>query len=88
MDNSIDQQQSQQWVVAVCQELGLRLERGEDDFFEAGGTSLTAARLIGRAEKEFGEDSLLPDELFSRSTVREIAATLQQSRSRIGTNNT
>lgn len=87
MDNAIGQQQSQQWVVQVCRELGLLLERGDDDFFEAGGSSLTAARLIDRAEEEFGEDSLPPDELFHRSTVREIAAILLQSRSRIGPGN-
>lgn len=87
MGDAEDQGKIQQWVVEVCQELGLRLENGDDDFFAAGGTSLTAFRLIGRVEEEFGEESLPPDDLFSRSSVREIAATIRGSRLWIGTMN-
>ncbi|QFG26941.1 acyl carrier protein [Actinomadura sp. WMMB 499] len=64
------------WVLGTCQDLGLPLRHDEDDFFEAGGTSLSAAKLIGRAEEEFGEDALPPEALFEGSTVGELVATL------------
>ncbi|MDQ0585310.1 phosphopantetheine-binding protein [Streptomyces rishiriensis] len=67
------------WVVDACKQLGLRVTGGEDDFFEAGGTSLTAVKLIERAEREFGDDSLPPDELFTESRIAEIVASLQRN---------
>ncbi|MCQ4206643.1 phosphopantetheine-binding protein [Streptomyces longispororuber] len=70
------------WVVDTCRELGLLVEQPGDDFFAGGGNSLTAVRLIAKAEERFGEDSLMPDDLFERSTVQEIAATIQASRDR------
>ncbi|MFI6875964.1 phosphopantetheine-binding protein [Streptomyces sp. NPDC050400] len=70
------------WVVDTCRELGLLVEAPGDDFFAGGGNSLTAVRLIAKAEERFGEDSLMPDDLFERSTVQEIAATIQASRDR------
>lgn len=76
---STDEKQMREWVLETCQDLGLPLRNDEDDFFEAGGTSLTAAKLIGRAEEEFGEDALPPEALFTGSTVGEIAVTLAQN---------
>jgi hypothetical protein len=84
MDSDVDQQRFQQWVVKVCQELGLPLAEADDDFFRAGGNSLTAAQLIERAEEEFGEDSLPPEDLFTGSSVREMAATLRRTTARDG----
>lgn len=69
----------QTWVIDECKQLGLRISAAEDDFFEAGGTSLTAVKLIERAEKEFGDDSLPADELFTKSRVAEIATAIQQN---------
>jgi acyl carrier protein len=74
-----DEQQLREWVLEACQDIGLPLRHDEDDFFDAGGTSLSAAKLIGRAEEAFGEDALPPEDLFTGSTVREIAATLAQN---------
>lgn len=48
------------WVVEVCKGLGLPVTGTDSDFFEAGGTSLTAMRLIGKAEETYGEDALPP----------------------------
>nr|WP_274613946.1 phosphopantetheine-binding protein [Streptomonospora nanhaiensis] len=48
----------------------------DSDFFEAGGNSLTAIRLISQAEESFGEDVLPPEDLFAESSVRQIAATI------------
>ncbi|MFF9770401.1 phosphopantetheine-binding protein [Streptomyces sp. NPDC053086] len=67
------------WVVDECKQLGLRVTGGEDDFFEAGGTSLTAVKLIERAEREFGDDSLPADELFTDSRLVEIVASIQRN---------
>ncbi|NEB78362.1 acyl carrier protein [Streptomyces sp. SID14478] len=67
------------WVLDTCRELGLLVDEVGDDFFGGGGNSLTAVRLIAKAEDRFGEDSLTPDDLFERSTLREIAATIRAS---------
>ncbi|XVQ06882.1 acyl carrier protein [Spirillospora sp. CA-255316] len=74
-----DERRLREWVLETCQDLGLPLRHDEDDFFEAGGTSLTAAKLIGRAEEAFGEDALPPEALFEGSTVGEVVATLSRS---------
>lgn len=66
----------EQWVINVCAQLGLPLSGVDDDFFDAGGTSLAVVRLVARAEEEFGADALTPEELIEQSTVREIAAVI------------
>jgi acyl carrier protein len=66
----------EQWVINVCTELGLPIETSDDDFFEAGGTSLAVVRIIARAEDEFGAEALSPEELIEESAVRQIAATI------------
>ncbi|MFD5514902.1 phosphopantetheine-binding protein [Streptomyces sp. NPDC127066] len=68
------------WVLDTCRELGLLVEGSGDDFFDTGGNSLTAVKLIAKAEERFGEDCLSPDDLFDRSTVKGIAATIRASR--------
>jgi Phosphopantetheine attachment site len=66
----------ERWVVDACRSLGLPVEEAGDDFFAAGGTSLTVIRLIARAEAEFGEDCLPPDDVYEHSTVRGMAAVI------------
>lgn len=66
----------EQWVVRTCIELGLAVDSAADDFFAAGGTSLTVIRLIARAEAEFGEDSLPPDEVYEHSSLGAIASVI------------
>lgn len=66
----------ERWVVATCRELGVELDGPDGDFFEAGGTSLAATRLIARAEARYGQDALPPDDLFAESGVRAIAAAI------------
>jgi len=73
------EQRLSEWVLEACQDLGLPLRHDQDDFFDAGGTSLLAVKLIGRAEEAFGEDALPPEALFAGSTVGEIVATLTQN---------
>ncbi|MFD8011478.1 phosphopantetheine-binding protein [Streptomyces sp. NPDC058955] len=68
----------QAWVIDECKQLGLRVTAASDDFFEAGGTSLTAVKLMERAEREFGDDSLPADELFTTSKISEIVASIQR----------
>ncbi|MFD9460104.1 phosphopantetheine-binding protein [Streptomyces sp. NPDC060027] len=78
-NNHMEPEKLLAWVVDECKQLGLRVTGGEDDFFEAGGTSLTAVKLMERAEREFGDDSLPPDELFTESRIAEIVASLQRN---------
>ncbi|MFG3252556.1 phosphopantetheine-binding protein [Streptomyces sp. NPDC048172] len=77
--DQMSQEKMLSWVIDACRQLGLRVEKGDDDFFEAGGTSLTAVKLIERAERDFGEDSLPPDELFTDSRMTDIAASIQRN---------
>ncbi|MFO7562814.1 MAG: AMP-binding protein [Enhygromyxa sp.] len=48
----------------------------EDDFFDAGGSSLLAAQLVARIEAEFGCTFAIQN-LFPRATVRELARALE-----------
>jgi hypothetical protein len=83
-----EQTEIEHWVIGVCRELGLPVERADDDFFAAGGSSLTAIKLLSQVEGRFGEDALLPEDLFERSGVREIAASIRQNRTRSDTPST
>jgi hypothetical protein len=73
----------EQWLIAACQSLGLRITGAEEDFFAAGATSLTAIRLIAKAEEQYGEDALPPDDLYADSRVRQIAASIRRNGGRI-----
>lgn len=68
---------TEQWVLELCRGFGLTVPDASTDFFATGATSLTAVRLIARVEEEFGEDSLPPDELYERSTIAQIASTIE-----------
>jgi acyl carrier protein len=70
------QEAVEQWVISACAKLGLPVATSDDDFFEAGGTSLAVIRIIARADEEFGAEALSPEELIEQSTVRQIAATI------------
>lgn len=70
----------ERWVLDTCHQLGLKVTAGEHDFFDAGATSITATRLIAQVEKRYGEDALPPDDLFEKSTIRDIAATILRNR--------
>jgi non-haem Fe2+, alpha-ketoglutarate-dependent halogenase len=72
---------TQDWVTETCRELGLPVVSADDDFFDLGGTSLTATRLIAKVDEVYGVDALPPDDLFSRSTIRELAQSIDANRS-------
>lgn len=65
------------WVTETCRELGLPVTSADDDFFEIGGTSLAAVRLLAKVEEVYGVDALPPDDLFARSTIRELARSIE-----------
>ncbi|MEW1881097.1 phosphopantetheine-binding protein [Rhodococcus sp. NPDC080181] len=71
------------WVLETCISLGLPITETANDIFAVGATSLTALKLIARAEDAFGEDALPPDDLFERPTIAEIAATIARSTTRL-----
>lgn len=59
-----------------CDLLG-RTEIGpEDKFFDLGGTSLTAIKLLQRVETTFGEESLSPDDLYADPRLSAVAAAI------------
>ncbi|MFB4309618.1 FkbM family methyltransferase [Actinomadura sp. GTD37] len=53
--------------------------RPDADFFELGGDSLTAVRLLARLEERLGEDALAPDAIFTESTFGALAAAVDAS---------
>ncbi|MYR83682.1 peptide synthetase, siderophore biosynthesis protein [Streptomyces sp. SID685] len=54
----------------------------EDDFFESGGTSLTAIKLLQRAEKRFGPDVLSPDTVYADARLRSLARAIDEAKGR------
>lgn len=66
----------EQEIIKWCGELGLRVTSAEDDFFACGGTSLTAVQLMTRTDTHYGEDTLTPDALYERSSIKQIAQTI------------
>jgi non-haem Fe2+, alpha-ketoglutarate-dependent halogenase len=80
LTGACDPSEIQSWVISACQELGLPAQSPKDDFFEIGGTSLSAIKMITKAEREFGEDALSPDDLFERSILHEIAESISRGR--------
>ncbi|SDJ53648.1 Phosphopantetheine attachment site [Paraburkholderia steynii] len=68
------------WLIDACTALGLRVENAESDFFEAGGTSITAVKLLVRVEEHFGDDALTPEILFAQSRVADLARHISQHR--------
>ncbi|CQD01987.1 hypothetical protein H7I87_15490 [Mycobacterium timonense] len=63
-------------IITWCSELGLKITSVDDDFFACGGTSLTAVKLMNRADAKYGEDALGPEDLYERSSITAIAATI------------
>ncbi|OLZ74131.1 methyltransferase [Streptomyces sp. IMTB 2501] len=53
--------------------------RPDADFFDLGGDSLTAVRLMATLESELGEDALTPDLIFTDSTFGALAAAVEAS---------
>jgi len=69
-------------VLELCRELGVPAQDTGDDFFEIGGNSLIAMRLLARVEAEFGEDCLPPDDLFGSASIEEIARSIARNAGR------
>ena len=69
----------ERWLVDTCRELGVPVEGAENDFFEAGGSSLTVVKLLARVEERFGEEALSAEDLFAESRLREMASRIHQN---------
>jgi acyl carrier protein len=59
--------------------LGREKSEPNDDFFVAGGTSLTAIKLLQRVEKEFGPEVLSPDTLYSDPKLGSVARAIDEA---------
>lgn len=66
--------------------LGIDHVEPDADFFDLGGNSLTAIKLLARVDAIYGADALSPDTLFTSAQIGElasaIAATLQERQTR------
>lgn len=71
----IDAAAAEAWLINASREIGLSIA-SDEDFFDAGGNSLSIIRLIAKADARFGGDVLTPDEFVEPTTVCEIAARL------------
>ena len=58
---------------------GAEAVRPDADFFDLGGDSLTAVRLLAQVEGRLGEDALTPDMVFTDSTFGALAAAIEAS---------
>lgn len=58
---------------------GAEAVRPDADFFDLGGDSLTAVRLLAHVEGRLGEDALTPDMVFTDSTFGALAAAIEAS---------
>lgn len=67
----------EQWLIGVFREFfPTDAVDASSDFFDLGGNSLTAIKLISRADAEYGADVLLPDVLFDNGQIRHLAAAM------------
>ncbi|MEC5387823.1 phosphopantetheine-binding protein [Uliginosibacterium sp. H3] len=51
----------------------------DDDFFELGGDSLGAIRMLERIGREFGDELLEPDVIYSTSSFSKLAAAISDA---------
>ncbi|MER5214834.1 FkbM family methyltransferase [Streptomyces sp. NPDC002838] len=56
---------------------GAEAVRPDADFFDLGGDSLTAVRMLADIEAELGEGALTPDTVFTDSTFGALAAAIE-----------
>ncbi|MFE1824851.1 phosphopantetheine-binding protein [Streptomyces anulatus] len=54
----------------------------EDHFFDAGGTSLSAIKLLQRVAKRFGPDALSPDTLYEDPRLGALARAVDRATGR------
>ncbi len=70
------------WLIDACQQMGVSVDDATDDFFDAGGNSLSLVRLIARTDAQFGEDVLTADELVENSSIQDIASCIRRNHGR------
>ena len=51
----------------------------DSDFFDLGGNSLTAIAFLSQVEERYGADALLPDTLFAKGRLAELATAISDS---------
>lgn len=61
-----------------CDLLGLPEVDTADNFFNRGGTSLTAIKLLQRVETKFGPDSLSPETLYDDPRLSSVAKAIDE----------
>jgi acyl carrier protein len=86
LDYRAPQSEAELTIVAILQEV-LRIERVgvDDNFFDLGGTSLLLVQVHERLQERFGREILLV-EIFNHTTVRALAAYLDEERAAVPVN--
>lgn len=62
-----------------CDLLEISSVHPESHFFDLGGTSLTAIKLLQRVEKKFGPDALTPETLYADPRFASVAMAIHES---------
>lgn len=66
-------------LAGMWRDLGITRTGPGDSFFEGGGTSLTAIKLLQRVEKKFGPDALSPDALYANPRLVDMARAVDEA---------
>lgn len=75
MSNTQSIHEIESWLSSEFSELGISNDK-QTDFFEGGGSSLMAIKLIAKVDQKFGDYILPPVDLFERPTLHQIAETI------------
>lgn len=66
-------------LAQMWRDLGITKTDPGDNFFEGGGTSLTAIKLLQRVEKTFGPEALSPDSLYGNPRLADMAHAIDEA---------
>ena len=81
-DNTVSE--TERWLIDALCRMGLKVSNPSSDFFEVGGTSLAAIRLIAMIEERYGEVVVTPEEFFERRTIEGLAVLIDELRTTSG----
>jgi acyl carrier protein len=76
---------TEQALAGIWQSLfGLESVGADDDFFEIGGNSLSAIKLLARTEEAFGAEVLEPETLYEDARLGTLARAIDEALARQG----
>jgi hypothetical protein len=82
-DNLAAMMSTETLLMHIWQEIFDTTEINADsDFFDLGGNSITAIKLLAQVEKVFGPETLLPEALFTDGRLRSVAMSIDAQRNK------